>query len=186
MPSKIRAIAIDDGYFEKGKSKTTKLIGIICRSDSQVEGILSKDIEIDALDAADLIANMVKKSKFSDQVRYIFLSGLNFAGFNIVDLQELYSKLKIPIIVILKKKPDLHKINLALTRFADFDKRIDLIKKAGKLYSYKKIYYQKIGLDDKQAQHIIGAFTYTSNIPEPVRLAHIIASGLTLGESTRP
>ncbi|PIU21870.1 MAG: hypothetical protein COT15_00140 [Candidatus Diapherotrites archaeon CG08_land_8_20_14_0_20_34_12] len=186
MPNKIRAIAFDDGCFEKGKSLKTKLVGVIFRSDSQIEGILCDEIFVDRLDSTALIEKMIKKSRFADQIRYIFLSGLNFAGFNIVDMPKLYSMLKIPIIVTLKKKPDMVKINSALAKFHDSMERIALIKKAGKLHSYKKIYYQKIGLDEKQAQHIIDAFTYTSNMPEPVRLAHIIASGLTLGESTRP
>jgi len=185
MPNKIRAIAFDDGYFSPSSTKT-KLIGVIYRSDAQVEGIVCKDIEIDSLDSTEIIINMIKYSRFSDQVRYVFLSGINFAGFNIVDLQKLHSELKIPVIAVMKKKPNFEKIKTALQKFPDANKRISLIKKAGALHSYKKIFFQKAGLNEKQAQHIIDTFTYTSNMPEPVRLAHIIASGITMGESTRP
>ena len=47
----------------------------------------------------------------------------------------------------------------------------------------KKLWVQFYGLDKKKAEEIIKISATHSNIPEPLRIAHIIASGIILGES---
>jgi len=182
----IRAIGIDDGFFNPNKSTSTIIVGVIMRSNNLVEGILTKKIKVDSLDSTKKIIELIKKSRFKDQIKCVFLSGLNFAGFNIVDIQLLYKKLNIPIIVILRKKPRFNKIEKALNSFKDKKKRLSLIKKAGNIYSNKLIFFQFIGCTERQALNLIKNFTFISKLPEPVRLAHLIASGITLGQSTKP
>ena len=47
----------------------------------------------------------------------------------------------------------------------------------------KKIYYQSVGLDDSDAQQILRLSSTHSQIPEPLRVAHIIATAVVKGES---
>jgi len=48
------------------------------------------------------------------------------------------------------------------------------------LYSF---FVQRIGIDLNDARDIIRMTAVNSHIPEPIRIAHIIAGGLTRGES---
>jgi len=88
----------------------------------------------------------------------------------------------------IEKKANLGKIKKALENFEDFEKRWNCIKNAGKIYEMelkkdKKLYYQFIGLEKDQVEKIIKLSCVRSLIPEPLRVAHLIASGVVRGES---
>ncbi len=186
MKQFIRVIGIDDGYF-KPKSKTqTALIGVVFRADNRVEGILAEKISVDGLNSTEKLIKMIKKSKFLGQISFIILAGVNFAGFNIVDLEKLHRRLRLPVIIVFRRKPNFEKIKLALRKFRDSKKRYSLIEKAGPIHKTSKIFFQCYGCDAKIARQVLRKCEHFSNLPEPVRLAHLIASGITRGQSTHP
>ena len=97
-------------------------------------------------------------------------------------------KLESPIIVIMRAYPHFEKIKSALTNFPDYEKRWKIIQKAGKieeiiLKNKSTIYIQKKGISLKSAEKILRLTSIRSNIPEPLRVAHLIATGISLGES---
>ncbi len=181
-----RVVAFDDGYFRPRTKGSTKLVGVVYRFDSRVEGIISGSIRVDGHDSTKKIISMLKKSRFLQQVAFILLAGVNFAGFNIADVNQLNKKLGKPVIMVFRRKPRFHKIRAALRKFHDSRKRIALIENAGKVYNAENVHFQCIGTTPAVARHVIKKCLMHSNIPEPLRLAHLIASGVTLGESTRP
>ena len=93
--------------------------------------------------------------------------------------------LDLPVISVTRDKPDLQQIKSALIRIPDFNKRWEAIKNAGDLYSVKTrtgenpIYVQSVGVLREDAEKILKTTSIRSNIPEALRVAHIIASGLT-------
>ena len=91
-----------------------------------------------------------------------------------------------PVIVVFRKMPKMEKIFKALERFADKDLRKELIKKAGRIYKAEHIFFQCAGIEASEAKALIKKFSIHSNLPEPVRMAHLIASAITLGRSTTP
>jgi len=184
----VRAIGIDDGHFRPRTKGKTKLVAVLLRADSRIEGILCSDVEVDALNSTHRIITMLEnnKSKFLGQASVIFLDGVNFAGFNIVDVDVLQKELMRPIIIVFRRMPDLQQIFNALQRFDDSDVRINLIKKAGTIHKAGKIFFQCRGITPEAARKFIEKFSIHSHIPEPVRVAHLIASATTLGHSTAP
>lgn len=181
-----RVMGIDDGFFKPGTKTKTLLVGVIYRLGHKVEGIVSSEITVDSFDSTKQIVSMLSKKKFSSQISFILLSGINFAGFNIVDIKKLFEKTCLPIIVVFRKKPRFEKIESALKKIPHFKKRWALIQRAGKIVPFKKIFFQFCGCSEKEAKTILRKTLLHSNLPEPVRLAHLIASGITIGESTRP
>lgn len=181
-----RAIGIDDGYFAPKKPGTTKLILVLLRADNRVEGILSTDVTVDGLDSTDKIISALKQSSFPEQARYIFLDGINFAGFNVADAERINKETGLPVIIVFRKQPDIDGIKKALGKLPDAGKRISLMEKAGSIHSSEKILFQVRGASEREALEAIEKFTFHSNLPEPVRLAHLIASAVTLGRSTTP
>ena len=179
-------LGIDDGSFVPKTNSSTFIVGVVFRLDNRVEGILSEKVKVDSLNSTQKIISMLSKSKFKFNISYILLDGITVAGFNILDIEKLCNELKIPIIIAFRKKPNLKKINSALKKFKDYKKRKKLIEKAGPIYNTGKIFFQCFGTDEKTARTILKRCSYFSNLPEPVRLAHLIASGITRGQSTRP
>ncbi len=186
IKEEIRIIGWDDGPFEfKGKGKVL-LVGVIYRGANFLDGLLRTEIDIDGADATDKIASAVARSKFKD-LRVIMLDGITFAGFNTVDIKELYEKTKLPVIVVLRKKPDFDKFRTALKNMDHAEARLKAVEHAGDIFwvgiGGKRICFQCFGLRKQEAEEIIRLTTKHGLVPEPLRVAHLIATGVTFGES---
>lgn len=178
----IRILGIDDCPFEKSES-STMLIGAVLRGKYSIDGLLSTNVRIDGLDAAQKIADMVNGSRHKDQLRVIMLNGMAVAGFNVVDIKTVSDKTGLPVIAITRNKPDRPKFLDALRRLPNAKTRISIIGRSGDIHRYGKIYFQASGITSEEAMKVISLSIYRGNIPEPLRVAHLIASGVKLGES---
>jgi endonuclease V-like protein UPF0215 family len=56
--------------------------------------------------------------------------------------------------------------------------RLDVVKTR-----YNPIYIKCVGIDIEDAKEIIKLSTIRGVVPEPIRVAHLIGSGITRGES---
>ncbi|ACJ16982.1 hypothetical protein, conserved [Thermococcus onnurineus NA1] len=186
----IRVVGFDDGTFSfssKLEREKTILIGIVMKGSQEVVGVLSRWITVDGRDATNAMIDAVKSSRFRD-LRVIMLKGITYAGFNVVDLEMLHRKTGLPVIVVVRKKPDLRAMEKALRKhFSDAGERITLLRKAPPLVELipGRLYLQAVGLDYERAAEVVRVATKTGLTPEPLRLAHMIASAVMRGESTR-
>ena len=182
VKKEIRVIGIDDSPFNKFKDSKVLVIGVVMRGGLSVDGILSSKVAVDGSDSTKKIAQMINKCKFKTQLQCIFLNGIAVAGFNVVDITELSKKTKLPVIVVIRKNPDIIKIKKTLIKINQKQK-IKLLEKAGKVIQIDDIFVQLAGIDFEKARKILKIVCTRSLVPEPLRLAHIIASGVILGES---
>lgn len=184
----IRIVGFDDAPFIPRSKGKAIVIGVVFRGGSFLDGVLKTEVTIDGLDATKILIEKINKSKHKDQLQVIMLNGITIAGFNLVDIKELNKKTHLPVIVVNRKKPNMEKIKNALKNFRDFKERWKCIEHAGKVYKLKieknkNIYFQFTGLKKEVAEEIILLSCTRSLIPEPLRTAHLIASGLVKGES---
>jgi len=187
MKREIRVIGIDDAPYNF-EEKECLLIGVVCRGKEYVDGVLSSKITVDGKDATEKIGEMVKYCKFYDQLKCVFLDGITYAGFNIVDLERLNEIVNIPIIAIIKQKPNVEKFFKAMKRLEDWNNLEKIAKKAGKIYEVEtkgKIYFQFKGCLLEEAKELIKKSVSRSSIPECLRIAHLIGKGIVYGESGR-
>ena len=185
LKREVRILGIDDCPFDKFKDKTCKVIGVVFRGASFLDGLISFDVTVDGNDATDKIIKSVKKSRHYGQLGIIMIDGIALAGFNVVDIHRLSATLKLPIIVVTRKKPDIENIKRILSRL---DKRkVELIEDAGQPVEFieqnKRIYFQYSGISEDIAKNILSMTCIHGLIPEPIRIAHLIASGISLGDS---
>lgn len=185
MKGSIRVLGVDDGFFKPKKKGKAALVGVVFRLDGRIEGIVKREINVDGLDCTSKIIQMCS-GKFKDQIQCILLDGINFAGFNIVDVERLFKKTNKPIINVFRKMPRMKLIEKALSGFKDSSKRMKLIEKAGPIHAFKRIFFQCHGIEPGEAKKLLKKTIFYSNLPEPVRIAHLVASGVTIGESTHP
>jgi|TARA_Y100000310_G_scaffold238535_1_gene241931 hypothetical protein len=182
LKKEIRVIGIDDAPFNKFGKGNVLVVGTVFRGGSWLDGVLSTKVSIDGNNSTKKITEMINKCKFKPQLQCIFLDGIAVGGFNIIDVKELSKKTKLPVIVIIRRKPDIENIKKILVRL-NKKNRIKLIEKAGSVVSVGKIYIQLTGLSIEKAREILKIACTRSLIPEPIRIAHLIASGITYGES---
>jgi hypothetical protein len=182
----IRIIGWDDAKHTR-KTKTAILVGPIFRGGQFLDGMLSVRITRDGLDSTEKIARSILKSRHYDQLSVIMLDGITFAGFNLVDIHALYKRTNLPVIAIQRKQPNMREFLGAIKKvFSDWKVRIEIVKRTGKVIEFnkngKQLYYQFAGIDRSRVEQILDISTVRGNVPEPIRVAHLIAGGLS-GES---
>ena len=187
IKDEIRILGIDDAPFNLYTDRTTMLIGTIFRGGKWLDGVLKTEVEVDGTDSTERISEMVKKTKHKD-LRIIMLDGLGFGGFNLVDMKQLFEETKLPVIVIVRKMPDFEAIKKAIKNLEHRGFYERCMKTAGKpkrleTKPRKFIHIQHFGIDFSDAAEIVKLSATRSLIPEPIRVAHLIASGVVLGES---
>lgn len=181
----IRVLGVDDGVFIPHSKGLVDVVGIVFRGGYWLDGVMRTEIEVDGLDATEKIASMIIESPHYKQLRVIMLSGITFAGFNVVDIKELYSKTSLPVIALTRDLPKMEEIKQALENLPEKEKRWKAILNAGEIFEVQTregeepIYMQIAGIEREDAEKIVKITSTRSNIPEPLRVAHIIASGLT-------
>jgi endonuclease V-like protein UPF0215 family len=186
MKNQIRILGIDDSPF-KFSDDFSFIIGVIMRGGSYIESVICRKIKIDGSEATDLCIDIINNTKHKKQLRALMTDGVAFCGFNVIDILKIYEKTDLPVITITRDKPNMSNIKNALKKnFSDWEDRFNIIKK-GELHqiktSYNPIYIKFAGISIKEAKEIIKLSTIRGVIPEPIRVAHIIASGVVRGES---
>lgn len=186
LKEEIRIVGFDDGPFSK-KDKKIIVIGTIFRGGKFLDGLLKTEVTIDGLDSTEKIANIVNSSRHKNQLKVAMFDGITFGGFNLLDIKKFYSETNLPGIVINRQHPNLLDVKKALKNFKDFEKRWKIVENAGKIKEFslqgKKIFYQNVGIEDEEAEEIIRLSCTRAFYPEPLRIAHIIATGIIKGES---
>jgi len=181
----IRVLGIDDGAFIPHMKGQVPVIGVVFRGGYWLDGVMHTEIAIDGFDATDKISSMITRSPHYKQLRVVMLNGLTFAGFNIVNIESLYVATKLPVITVTREKPDLADIRKALKNLPCSEERWVAILKAGETFEVPtrsakaKVYVQTFGVSIEDAQKILRLTSTRSNIPEALRVAHLIASGIS-------
>lgn len=181
MRKQIRLLGIDDAAHKRG-DKTTTIVGTFFRGADFLDGVISTTVQVDGDDSTKKIASMVNKSKFKTQIRAILIDGIAVGGFNVIDIHALHKKTGIPIIAVVRRMPNFMKIHKALERLG-WTHRIDLLDRAGVPIKIGKIYVQFAGTKKGMVEKILKLTCTNADIPEPIRVAHLIAGGMKLGES---
>ncbi|MDD5111354.1 MAG: DUF99 family protein [Candidatus Altiarchaeota archaeon] len=182
----IRILGLDDGPFKRG-DRSVLVVGAVFRGGSVLDGVVSTKVRVDGLDATRKISELAKKTRFKD-LRVIMLDGLAFGGFNMIDIREVNERTGLPVIAVTRDMPDFKDIDNALNHLSHKNRRWQCIVKAGtptraETKNGRAVYIQHAGLRAEDASAIVKLSATRSNIPEPIRAAHLIAQGIVLGES---
>ena len=181
----IRVVGIDDGVFSPHVKGFAPVIGVVFRGGYWLDGVMSTKVEVDGFDAGEKICRMIIESPHYKQLRIIMLDGVTFAGFNVVDIRELNRDTKLPVIAITREKPDFKEIHAALKNLPGKRRRWQAVLNAGEIFDVPtghgndKVYLETAGIQRDDARKIVKSTATRSSVPEPIRVAHIVASGVT-------
>jgi len=188
LKSEIRILGFDDGAFVPRSKNPVFVIGVIYRGGKILDGALTTTVTVDGMDATEKIFKLINQSRHKQQLKVIMFDGITLGGFNVLDIKKIRRQTGIPVIVINRKHPNLARVKKALKNFEDGDERWRIILRAGKIKECeikdgKKIYYQNIGIDNDETEEVINLSTTRGYIPEPLRVAHLLATAVVRGES---
>jgi endonuclease V-like protein UPF0215 family len=176
-------VGFDDGPFDRNRrGGQVLLVGAVCAR-TRLDGLLSGRVWKDGWNVTDRIAGLIEDSAFQRHIQAVLLGGITFAGFNVADIHGLAARLGRPVLVVARRRPRLEKIRRALRNLPRAERRWGLFERAGAMEPVGAVLVQRAGLSLAEAGALLEATTLHGNLPEPLRLAHLIAGGLTTGHS---
>jgi endonuclease V-like protein UPF0215 family len=176
-------IGFDDAPFERGHRGDVLVVGAVYAG-PRLEGVLSGKVRRDGVNATRVLAEMIRGSRFGAHLQLVLLQGIALAGFNVVDLHGLARALGVPALVVVRKPPNLARVRRALLEHVPGGARKwRLVERAGPVERCGRLYVQRAGLSLAEAERALAGLAVSSSVPEPLRTAHLIAGGVTQGES---
>jgi uncharacterized protein len=178
----IRALGIAESFRPDAKRST--LAGVVMRTDLVVDGFVFGTATVGGEDATSSVLRMFRKLRRAD-VNLILLSGCIISRYNIIDVDELAKRSGLPVVCLTynESRGIEHAIR---THFESPEDRIERYRKLGGrtpilLHTGHRAYVRNSQISDADAKRVLDAFTLQGVVPEPIRLARLLArSGSTL------
>lgn len=177
-------IGIDDGPFLPRRlgGSTAPLVVAQLNGPHLVKARVAR-IAVDGMEAMLVVSRLLGSFQLRDSP--ILLAGATFAGFNIIDPRVLERTFRSPTLVVIGSRPNNRAVKHALVRhFPDWKRRWRILSSLGPLRQVRTfrnegpIFYEAFGCRDNEARRILKEWSYVSRIPEPLRVAGLVARGL--------
>jgi uncharacterized protein len=140
-------------------------------------------IRVDGLDGTDRVLKLLSTLSLINCP--ILLAGATFGGFNLIDPRRLQKQFRTPTIVVVGSRPDNRAVKRALVRhFPDWRERWSIIRSLGPLRTVRTvarenpIFFEALGCSSRVAREILKSWALVSRVPEPLRVAGLVARGL--------
>jgi endonuclease V-like protein UPF0215 family len=175
----IRALGIAESFVQSDKLST--LAGVVMRTDLVIDGLAIGKLVVSGFDSTIAIQKLYDKLGRND-VNVLLLSGSVLSMYNVVDVDALNDSLGLPIVALTFKRSraDLEKNILARFDEKVARRKIALLEKLGKpaaveLENGYTVYVRGAGILEKDARTLLNRFTLQGGLPEPVRVARLLA-----------
>ncbi|MBI2893831.1 MAG: DUF99 family protein [Deltaproteobacteria bacterium] len=177
-------VAFDDAPFAREHRGDVPLVGAVFAG-VRLDGVLIGRVRRDGANATRAMSALVAGSHFAGHVQAVLLQGIAVAGFNVVDIAALHEALGLPVLVVARRQPDMEGVRKALFggRVPGGAHKWRLVEKAGPMEPVAGLWVQRAGLTLAEADHMLRRLRLHGLLPEPIRVAHLIAGALGTGHS---
>jgi len=178
--SGIRGLAIAESFSQD--SKKSVLSGIVMSTDLVIDGFVMGHSTVGGDDATDAILSMYEKLGRTD-VSFLLISGIIISSYNMIDVKRISEKIGLPVIAITHEESD--GIEDAIKQHFPDSYKPKLVEYS-KLGSREKItlrtsynlYIRNEGCTVLEAKQLLDKITSRGSIPEPLRIAQLLANTL--------
>ncbi|MEM0497956.1 MAG: DUF99 family protein [Methanothrix sp.] len=172
----IRVLGIAESFVRSDPVST--LAGIVMRGDLRIDGVALAEITVGGMDATEGVLSIYRKLN-RDDINILMLSGNVISWFNIIDPERVHRETRLPVISVTYEESE------GLERYLEeyFPGDADRIRRyralgersAIRLKTGYDLFVRAHGLSLKEARAVLNRFTLEGRIPEPVRVARLIA-----------
>jgi endonuclease V-like protein UPF0215 family len=180
----LRAIGFDDAPFGRRRGARVGVAGVLCAG-TRFEGMVWGWVRRDGWDSTGVLCRLLEGKKFLPQIHLILLDGIAFGGLNVVDLEEMSHRLQRPCVALMRRMPDIPAMEAAIRKLPFPERRLALVQRAGAIHQRGPFVFQAEGLEPDLAADALARLTDHGNVPEALRLAHLIGAAVRTGQSGR-
>jgi endonuclease V-like protein UPF0215 family len=176
-------IGVDDGPFEKRQAAPVPIVAAMLEGAGPVESLAVSAFPVDGADVTGFLAGWLAELRALGSVQAVLLGGISLAGLGIVDLPELARCLERPVVSVTRRRPSNAELCRALEA-AGLADRIAIVERSPRAVRLDHgLYVAHAGASAGDAARLVRAGLGKAGLPEPLRLAHLIARAIVLGES---
>ena len=182
-----QVVGVDDGAFARG-DRYAPIAAVVVTVPERVEAVRTDRVRVDGTDGTTRVVRLVRRLEAFEGVRAVLLDGVVVGGFNVLDLDALHRSLRVPVVAVTRRPPDFPRIRAALAQwFPRTARRRWSLLKAHRLFPVpttgRPILAAAVGCSRADATQLVQRTTVRGHWPEPLRLAHLVASA---GRGQRP
>jgi uncharacterized protein len=182
VPRRPHTLGIDDGPFEKGQRDPVPLVAVMMEGCDLVESVARRAFPVDGDDATGFLASWLRELRAYPAVHGLFLGGITIAGLGVIDVEQLARDVQRPVLVVNRRDPRDHQLDRALAA-AGLAERSAIVARTPPAWAGEGLYVACAGIDTRDAAALLRGARRKGDLPEPLRLAHLIASAFARGES---
>lgn len=181
--SRPHLLGVDDAPFDKDSDRTVPIVAAMLEGAGPIEQLAIGSFPVDGDDPAGYLAGWIGSLRCRDALHGVVLGGITIAGLGVVDVPALARSLEIPVIVANRRPPRDGPLTDAL-RAAGLEPRVPIVLATPQAVEADDgLWIAQAGADDGWAVSTALAARGKSRLPEPLRVAHLIAAALSQGES---
>jgi uncharacterized protein len=173
----IRALAIAESF--KISCKFAVIAGVVMRRDLIIDGVGITRSTLRGNDSTQNIISMYERMQRND-VNCIFIGGAIISMYNMIDANKIHQSTGLPVIAITFRNSEGIADTIKKAFQDDWEAKLEQYHNLGerqqvKLKTGKSVFIRNLGLSLSNSIVMLNHFTYQGSIPEPVRIARLIA-----------
>jgi endonuclease V-like protein UPF0215 family len=171
----IRILGIAESFSSRERSL---IAGVVMRKDLRIDGCAFGTVTVGGLDAGDCIIKTFFSLSRRD-IQCIMISGCIISWYNIIDLKYISEKTGLPVIAVTYEESEGLEDHIR-RHFPGDEERLRLYRNLGEriplcLSTGYTVYIRPSGIEESTALALVKQCTFDGKIPEPLRVARIIA-----------
>lgn len=174
----LRALGIAESY--SGREQST-LAGVVMRKDLRIDGTAFARVTVGGSDATDAVVRLFARLARRD-INFLMIGGSVIAWYNIMDPAAVHAATGLPVIVATYEVSE--GLDEDIRRhFPGDDARLAAYRRLGdripvRLHSGYTVFIRSYGISPDDAARLCNDFTYEGRVPEPIRVARLVARGV--------
>ena len=151
------------------------------RSDMIIDGLAAGVLKVSGSDSTQTTIELFRELQRND-INAIMISGSVLSLYNVLDLDTIFARLKIPVLALSFSKSTSDLARNIRERFASniAEEKIRLLEKLGqsqriKLKTGYDVFVRTAGINQANSKRLLDKFTLQGSSPEPIRVARLLA-----------
>lgn len=176
-------LGIDDGPHRRGQRGAVPIVGAMMEGADLLESVALTQFPPDGEDVTRFLIEWVEGLRLHPTLDAVILGGITIAGLAVVDASALARELGVPVLVATRRQPSNDRVKRALEA-AGLPHRIPLLDAAPSPFEVRPgLWIGAASAEPSRARELLASALNKAKLPEPLRVAHLIARAIVDGES---